>query len=67
VNKTSSITEKILINIAIYPFDIKWGSGAALVPKMLEPEKSPGIKFCRQFQKVGAVTSNSIMISKLAS
>ena len=29
-------------------------SGAALVPKMLAPEKSPGIKFCRQFQKVGA-------------
>jgi hypothetical protein len=28
--------------------------GAALAPKMLVPEKSPGIKFCRQFQKVGA-------------
>ena len=29
-------------------------AGAALAPKMLAPEKSPGIKFCRQFQKVGA-------------
>jgi hypothetical protein len=29
-------------------------SGAALAPKMLVPEKSPGIKFCHQFQKVGA-------------
>jgi hypothetical protein len=28
--------------------------GAALAPKMLAPEKSPGIKFCCQFQKVGA-------------
>jgi len=29
-------------------------AGAALAPKMLAPEKSPGIKFCRQFQKVEA-------------
>jgi hypothetical protein len=29
-------------------------TGAALAPKMLTPEKSPGIKFCRQFRKVGA-------------
>ena len=29
-------------------------SGAALAPKMLAPVKPPGIKFCRQFQKVGA-------------
>jgi hypothetical protein len=27
-------------------------AGAALAPKMLAPEKSPGINFCRQFQKV---------------
>ena len=34
---------------------ISWyHAGAALAPKMLVPEKSPGIKFCRQFQKVGA-------------
>jgi hypothetical protein len=29
-------------------------AGAALAPKMLAPEKSPGINFCRQFQKVWA-------------
>jgi hypothetical protein len=27
-------------------------TGAALAPKMLTPEKSPGVKFCRQFRKV---------------
>ena len=41
------------ISISIIP-RIYMISGAALAPKMLAPEKSPGIKFCRQFQKVGA-------------
>jgi hypothetical protein len=42
------LKKKILINTMIL------SRAAALAPKMLAPEKSPGIKFCRQFQKVGA-------------
>jgi len=41
------------INVKM-PAECWYMSGAALAPKMLAPEKSPGIKFCRQFQKVGA-------------